>query len=115
MDVDETLSHESALHTSWNRDIPPATRAESGSVIRFDCLNDSGLRITKETDSADLPDIEFVGHHLTGPVAVEGAEPGDVLQVEILEVEHDDWGYTLIRSGDRGAGLLPGSFQDPYL
>ncbi|MFC7251516.1 acetamidase/formamidase family protein [Halomicroarcula sp. GCM10025324] len=115
MNVDRTLSHESALHTSWNNDIPPALEVESGAVVQFDCLNDSGPNITPETDSADLPDIEFVGHHLTGPVAVEGAEPGDVLQVEILDVDHADWGYTLIRSGDRNVGLLPEMFSDPYL
>jgi len=76
MNVDETLTHESALHTSWNNDIPPALHVESGAIVQFDCLNDSGSRITPETDSSDLPDIEFVGHHLTGPVAVDGAEPG---------------------------------------
>ena len=115
MNVDETLTHESALHTSWNNDIPPALHVESGAIVQFDCLNDSGSRITPETDSSDLPDIEFVGHHLTGPVAVDGAEPGDVLQVDILDVDHDDWGYTLIRSGDRNVGLLPESFPDPFL
>ena len=113
--VDETLSHESALHTSWDRDRPPALRVDSGTVVRFDCLNDSGPRITPDTDSADLPDTEFVGHHLTGPVAIEGATPGDVLQIDILDVECADWGYTLVRSGERGVGLLPEEFPDPFL
>ncbi len=38
------------------------------------------------------------GHILTGPVAIEGAQPGDVLEVEILDVRlRQDWGYNLIR------------------
>jgi acetamidase/formamidase len=115
MPANETLSHESALHTSWSRDHSPELRVASGTTVEFDCLNDSGPRITPDTESSDLPDTEFIGHHLTGPVAVEGAEPGDVLQIDILDVAVDDWGYTLVRSGERGVGLLPDEFPDPFL
>ena len=79
MDVDHALSHEAALHTSWNNSLSPALHVESDDVVAFDCLNDSGPRFTPETMSEDLRETEFVGHHLTGPVAVEGARPGDVL------------------------------------
>lgn len=115
MDIDHSLSHKEALHTSWNNCLSPGLHVESGDVVSFDCLNDSGSRFTPEMSSEDLPDTEFIGHHLTGPVAVEDAESGDVLQIEILDVEHDDWGYTLIRSGERGKGLLPDEFPDPFL
>ncbi|MFZ8368815.1 acetamidase/formamidase family protein, partial [Staphylococcus aureus] len=38
------------------------------------------------------------GHILTGPIAVEGAEPGDVLAVEILDVQlRQDWGWNMIK------------------
>lgn len=115
MDIDHALSHEEALHTSWDKGLSPSLHVEPGDVVRFECLNDSGPRITPETDAEELPEIEFVGHHLTGPVAIEGTEPGDVLEIEILDIEHHDWGYTLIRSGERGAGLLPEEFPDPFL
>jgi acetamidase/formamidase len=50
------------------------------------------------------------GHILTGPVAVEGALPGDVLEVEILDVQlRQDWGYNVIRPL---AGTLPDEFTD---
>ena len=50
------------------------------------------------------------GHILTGPVAVEGAEPGDVLEVDILDVQlRQDWGYNLIRPL---AGTLPDDFHE---
>jgi acetamidase/formamidase len=50
------------------------------------------------------------GHILTGPVAVEGAEPGDVLEVEILDIKlRQNWGYNIIRPL---MGTLPDDFQD---
>jgi acetamidase/formamidase len=53
------------------------------------------------------------GHILTGPVAVKGAEPGDVLEVEILDVRlRQDWGYNLIRPL---AGTLPDDFHETRL
>ena len=53
------------------------------------------------------------GHILTGPVAIEGAEPGDVLEVEILDVRlRQDWGYNLIRPL---AGTLPDDFHEARL
>lgn len=53
------------------------------------------------------------GHILTGPVAVAGAEPGDVLEVDILDVQlRQDWGYNLIRPL---AGTLPDDFHEPRL
>ena len=53
------------------------------------------------------------GHILTGPIAVKGAEPGDVLEVDILDVQlRQDWGYNLIRPL---AGTLPDDFHETRL
>lgn len=52
------------------------------------------------------------GHILTGPVAVDGAMPGDVLQVDILDVQlRQDWGYNVIRPL---SGTLPLDFDETY-
>lgn len=49
------------------------------------------------------------GHILTGPVAVRGAQPGDVLEVRILDIQlRQDWGYTFVRPL---AGALPNDFE----
>jgi acetamidase/formamidase len=59
------------------------------------------------------PGIPFGPHILTGPVAVEGAEPGDVLEVRILEVSlRQDWGYNFNRPL---AGTLPDDFPTYHL
>lgn len=89
---------------------------------------DSGDRITVQSVSggpANLPGEGFhvppelyqihervqrklPGHILTGPVAVRGAEPGDVLEVRILDIRlRQDWGYTFVRPL---AGALPNDF-----
>lgn len=53
------------------------------------------------------------GHILTGPVAVEGAKPGDVLQIDILDVKvRQDWGFNVIRPL---TGTLPEDFHDTHL
>lgn len=50
------------------------------------------------------------GHILTGPIAVEGAEPGDVLAVEILDVQlRQDWGWNMIKPL---SGTLPDDFHE---
>ena len=49
---------------------------------------------------------------MTGPIAVSGAEPGDVLKVEILAIDTDTFGSTAVFPG---FGLLGDLFQDPFL
>lgn len=49
---------------------------------------------------------------VNGPVHVAGAEPGDTLQVEVLEIETADWGWTALIPG---FGLLADEFTEPQL
>jgi acetamidase/formamidase len=51
-------------------------------------------------------------HALTGPVFVEGAEPGDVLQIDVLEVAHKGWGWSSVVAG---LGFLKQRFAEPFL
>jgi acetamidase/formamidase len=51
-------------------------------------------------------------HALTGPIFVDGAESGDVLQVDVLEVAHQGWGWSSVISG---MGFLKDRFREPYL
>jgi acetamidase/formamidase len=51
-------------------------------------------------------------HALTGPIFVEGAEPGDVLQIDVLEVAHKGWGWSSVIAG---LGFLKERFSEPYL
>jgi acetamidase/formamidase len=51
-------------------------------------------------------------HTLTGPVWVSGAQPGDVLQVDVLATRHSGWGWSSVVEG---LGFLKERFHEPYL
>ena len=100
-------------HNRWHPDLPPALVVEPGDEIVTDCRDGLDGQITPATLDADLLAVDLDrGHPLSGPIAVRGAEPGDVLKVEILAVETDDFGSTAIFPG---FGLLGDLFEEPFL
>src|SRR4051794_25285767 len=100
-------------HNRWHPDLAPALEVEPGDEIVVDCRDGIDGQITPTTVDADLAELDFNrGHPLSGPIAVRGAEPGDVLKVEILAVETDTFGSTGIFPG---FGLLGDLFEEHYL
>ena len=87
------------LHNRWNRDLPPAASVRPGEVIQLLCRDalDIGEAARTLTPEASLT-LDLGGvHPLTGPVEVRGAEPGDILEVEVLDVSPlVDFGYVVI-------------------
>jgi acetamidase/formamidase len=87
------------LHNRWNRDLPAAVTVRPGEVIQLLCRDalDIGEAARSLTPEGSLT-LDLGGvHPLTGPVEVEGAEPGDVLEVEVLDVSPlVDFGYAVI-------------------
>jgi acetamidase/formamidase len=87
------------MHNRWNQDIPAAVTVREGQAVQFLCRDalDIGAAAKTLTPSGILTlDLAKV-HPLTGPVAVEGAKPGDILEVEILDVAPlVDFGYVTI-------------------
>jgi len=99
-------------HLAWDPAIPPVARVASGEVVEFDCLDASFGQLTADSTHASLADLDFARvDQVTGPVAVEGAEPGDTLQIDLLEFEPADWGWT---ASIPGFGLLADDFPDGY-
>lgn len=96
---DFTLSADQT-HNKFSRQIEPAIRVPSGSVVEAFTHEATGGQLSIDSDADDLAalDMELV-HTLTGPVYVEGAEPGDVLAVRLLEIEPGDWGWMAIIPG----------------
>src|SRR5690606_21465422 len=81
-------------HNRWNRDLPPVLHARSGDVIEFLTIAADDRQIDPTRPSLDFDRGRV--HPLTGPVAIEGAEPGDVLEVRILDVDVSDWGWQTV-------------------
>jgi len=101
------------FHLAWDPAIPPIETVESGSIVEFDLLDASGGQLTGSSTVEDLARLDFEHvDQVNGPVAVVGAAQGDTLQVDLLEFEPADWGWT---ASIPGFGLLADEFADPYL
>ena len=100
-------------HLAWDPAIPPIATVPSGSVVMFDCLDSSNGQLTADSTLADVVALDFEHvDQVTGPIAVEGAVPGDTLQVDLLDFEPADWGWS---ASIPGFGLLADDFPDPAL
>ena len=101
------------IHSRWNRDLPPRLTIASGDTVHLECLDASGAQVRPGMTLEEYIDINRERiHALTGPIFVEGAEPGDVLQIDVLEVAHKGWGWSSVIAG---LGFLKHRFADPYL
>jgi formamidase len=113
IDRNKTLLDEpSTGHNRWHPDIPPVVRCRPGDEVVLETRDafdgQMGPDATLETVAA--PNLDVV-HPLTGPVHVEGAEPGDLLEIEIVDVEPDSYGYTVQVPG---FGFLRDVFPEPF-
>ena len=99
-------------HYVWDNSLTPRLTIQSGDTVVFDTRDAGDGHFPLGATTEAVLSYEFRGHPLTGPVLVEGARPGDVLQVDVLEVRPALHGWTAILPG---FGLLPEDFPDPYL
>lgn len=103
----------STVNWSWNRAHPPAIRVRPQDVIVLEVANASGGQLSEHSTVDDVASLDFARvNPVTGPVYVEGAEPGDALIVDVLSIDLDDWGWTAIIPG---FGLLSDQFSAPHL
>ncbi|KGB82671.1 acetamidase [Rhodovulum sp. NI22] len=100
-------------HFGWDRSIPPVATVAPGSSLHFECLDSSGGQLTKDSTVADIGALSFDKiNPVTGPIHVDGAEPGDILKVQIDGFEPSGFGWT---ANIPGFGLLADQFEDPAL
>jgi acetamidase/formamidase len=102
---------------------PPLLTVDSGDTVVLECVSGSpevmpppgsGFRVPPALTAIHASNLPRAGGHiLTGPVAVAGAVPGDMLEVRIEKIElGNDWGYCGFRPL---AGTLPEDFPTRYL
>jgi formamidase len=112
-------------HNRWHPDIPAAAFVRPGQEFRIECREWTDGQIGDNDSANDVRDVDLSGcHMLSGPIAVEGAEPGDLLVVDILDIgpvpqETGDapgqgWGYTGIFAKHNGGGFLTDYYPDAY-
>jgi acetamidase/formamidase len=100
-------------HYTWDAGHEPVLTIESGDTVAVRTRDVTDDQIGPDSTAADIPSIDFERlYPLAGPIRVEGARPGDVLAVEILDLHTLGWGWAGIIPG---LGLLPDDFTEPYL
>ncbi len=103
--------------------LPPALTVDSGDRVTIECVSGNPEWLPPaNADLEILPELRLVhqkvkrgpgAHILTGPIYVNGAMAGDVLEVKILDIElRQDWGFNLFRPY---AGTLPEDFPHSYV
>ena len=115
MNPDHTVADaDEHIHYAWDNSLDPVLTVDSGDVVTFECRDATDGQLDRDSTAEDVLAMEVEGHALSGPVAIEGAEPGDVLAVDLVDFEHHGFGVSYIYPGDSGAGLLPEEFPDAY-
>jgi acetamidase/formamidase len=112
MDIKHRLTQE-RTHCRWDQSIAPLVTAEPGDIVELETKEASDGQVVPGSNVEILTRLDFsVIHPLTGPVAIVGAQPGDTLEIEVLDIRPKSWGWTGILPG---FGLLADDFPDPYL
>ncbi|HET7326222.1 MAG TPA: formamidase [Nocardioidaceae bacterium] len=113
-------------HNRWHPDIPAAVTVKPGDSFRVHCREWFDGAIVNDDSADDIRDAPLnTVHTLSGPFAIEGAQPGDLLVVDILDVgpipQEDSgplagqgWGYTGIFAKRNGGSFLTEQFPDAY-
>ncbi|KAH8681162.1 acetamidase/formamidase family protein [Xylariales sp. PMI_506] len=105
--------HSREKHFKWSAEVPPVLTVPSGAEITFELHDGGNNQIRPDNATTALRDFDFAqgdpGH---GPVFIEGAEPGDILKIEFLDIRTADYGWTAILPG---FGILSDEFPEPQL
>jgi acetamidase/formamidase len=100
-------------HSVWDRSLPPRLHIDPGDTVQIACVDASGAQVQPGMTLEEYLAIDRARiHALTGPIWIEGAEPGDVLEIEVLATRHCGWGWSSVVSG---LGFLKDRFREPYL
>ncbi len=108
------FDQETPLFNRWHPDIPSVASIEQNKIFKMECIEWTGGQIRNNDNACDVKNVDLNRvHYLSGPINVIGAKPGDVLKVEILNVEPHpqmNWGFTGIFDKYNGGGFLTDEF-----
>lgn len=97
----------------WNRDYPPVLEIASGDTVALQMRDSSDGQVDRAMTQENFAQMDKLRvHALTGPVSIQGAEPGDALEIELLSYEHEGWAWTSLMPG---LGLFADEVKAHYL
>ena len=105
--------HKCDVHHGWDNSNPPVEIVAPGAIVEFETIDSSGGQLTANSTIEDLKNLDFNDiNPVTGPIFVDGAEPGDAIEVTFQEFRPSGWGWT---ANIPGFGLLADQFSEPAL
>ena len=109
---EHTLAAE-PTHSVWDRSLSPRLHIQSGDEVQIACVDSSGSQVQPGMTAEQYLCIDRTRiHALSGPIWIQGAEPGDVLEIDVLATRHYGWGWSSVVAG---LGFLKDRFRTPYL
>lgn len=103
-------------HNRWHPDIPAVVSVRPGMDFRIECKDWTDGQIRNDDDPSDIHSVNLDRVHvLSGPIHVVGAEPGDLLVVDILDIgalPDSEWGFTGIFARENGGGFLTDHYPE---
>ncbi|MDG6773693.1 acetamidase/formamidase family protein [Thiomicrorhabdus sp. ZW0627] len=110
VDLTKSAYENEDIHNRWHPDIPMAKMVKPGDDFIIECVDWTGGQIDSSDDASDVRDVDLSQvHFLSGPVGIEGAEPGDLLEVDIMDIgtfAESNWGFNGLFSKQNGGGFL---------
>ncbi|MGC1430394.1 MAG: acetamidase/formamidase family protein [Albidovulum sp.] len=105
--------HKHNHHLGWDNSIEPVLSVTPGQTIAIETIDASGGQLNAKSKLDDLKALDFENvNPVTGPIHVDGAEPGDAVAITFLDFHASGWGWT---ANIPGFGLLADEFTDPAL
>jgi formamidase len=114
VDLNQSAYENENVHNRWHPDIPMACWVNPGDDFILETYDWTGGFIKNDDSADDVRDIDLsIVHFLSGPVGVRGAEPGDLLVVDLLDIgarPDNQWGFNGFFSKTNGGGFLTEHF-----
>lgn len=114
VDLTQSPTLNENIHNRWHPDIPMACWVNPGDEFILETFDWTGGFIKNNDSADDVRDIDLsTVHYLSGPVGVKGAEPGDLLVVDLLDIgakQDSLWGFNGFFSKKNGGGFLTEHF-----
>ncbi len=105
-------------HNRWHPDIPAVVNVKPGDVFRIEMKDWTDGQIQNNDDPSDIRDVDLCRVHvLSGPIYVDGVEPGDLLVVDLLDMgplPGAEWGFNGIFARENGGGFLVDYFPEAF-
>jgi acetamidase/formamidase len=100
-------------HYGWDNSLKPIAEVDPGQTITYEIVEASGGQFTKYSTKEDVAKLDFGKvNPVAGPIYIKGAQPGDTLEVEMIDFRQLEWGWTAIIPG---FGLLADEFPEPAI